>query len=165
MYLKRTGWEDLDWIYLVHDRVTSRAQVNTVVKFRDPQHARNSWLAEQLSATREKLCPLELFVTLDVWILYMILRPCLGPSEAAWQIYKTCMTQRAGFSQNNFIFSCHLSFRRCYVCFLFYQHLKSATGAASRHIILPSNARIWLYTRAKKPSCILPVENMYSPWR
>jgi hypothetical protein len=37
IYLKEIGFEDVDWIHLAHDKVQSRALVNTVMNLPVPQ--------------------------------------------------------------------------------------------------------------------------------
>ena len=55
----------VDWIDLAHDRHKGGARVNTVIKRRVPQVREISWLVEELSASQEGLCSMEIFSSLD----------------------------------------------------------------------------------------------------
>ena len=60
MDLQDVGWGGMDWIDLAQDKDTRRAHVNEVMNLRGPQNAGNSWLAEDLLASKERLCSMEL---------------------------------------------------------------------------------------------------------
>jgi hypothetical protein len=55
------GWGAMEWIDLAQDKDTRRAHVNAVMNLRVPLNAGNSSLAEDLLASKERLCSMDLF--------------------------------------------------------------------------------------------------------
>jgi hypothetical protein len=60
MIYKEVGWNDMNWIHLPYDRNQFRTILNTVKNLHVTQEAWNSELTEQLLASREPLCSMEL---------------------------------------------------------------------------------------------------------
>jgi len=61
MDLQEVGWGAVESIDLAQDKDTRRAHVNAVMNLRVPQNAGNSSLAEDLTASKERLCSVGLF--------------------------------------------------------------------------------------------------------
>jgi len=69
MDLQELKWGGIDWIDLARDREKWRALANAVMNFRVPSNAANCLTNENLLASQEALCSLELvsYLTLKIY--------------------------------------------------------------------------------------------------